>query len=291
MSGRPVLIRATATAAERAALLVATQRIAQCLATTPAAALQLACEFAGSPSQDPREPDIVIESMLPEVDSLAEPWPACEARLRARLGELARQHRLLYLVTAFRVIGGDAAPAMAAALRVRIRRLNRLAIELSRETGAALIDVDRSLADLGAHTLATDHRLDGPFATEAVTRCLAQALLATAFDDHVSATDLDAAQIHLARLAVPWPDTGAALADAARLRMVTVRSAGGRAQSAQFFSNPESRIGQHLRGLASGQIGLWDGVARLYRAIRHHGARRCAALLWHGFTQRPGGRS
>lgn len=281
----PMEVRLSATAQEQAAVRLATRRIAECLsaAGAEAVAFELQPDDA-TPTADQQGARLVIESLLPEVERFADPWSASEARVRARIDHRAAPDQLLYLMTVFRSVAADEDPATAAAKRVRIRRLNRLAVELSHQTGASIIDLDRALADVGAHALGTDFRLRGESAIEASARCIADAWLATALDDRVTATKLDAARIHLAGLARAWSEAGAALASATDLNMVAIRSSSGLTRSAQFFSTPESRISLHLRALASGKISPSDALARLLRAVRHHGLRRCTMLMWNGMT-------
>ena len=129
------------------------------------------------------EPSILVTSLLPELAALDEPWSETERRLRERYSRLGRDTgRVVYLCTVFRHIDPDQAPAVATKLRVRIRRLNRLAVELSRETGVFVIDLDRAFADVGGRSLQTDYRLRGPRALEAAADCIATTLLATGLD-------------------------------------------------------------------------------------------------------------
>ena len=78
----------------------------------------------------------------------------------------------------------------------RIRRLNLLAVEISRQTGAAIIDLDRFFANFGARPLETDCRLGGAKAADFAARIMTDALLAVGFDDDVPADVLSAAQRH-----------------------------------------------------------------------------------------------
>ena len=72
------------------------------------------------------------------------------------------------------------------ARRIRIRQLNLLAAELSQATNLQVIDLDRTLSDIGALTLQTDYRLGGTLAVAAVARCIALTLLTAGLDAHAS---------------------------------------------------------------------------------------------------------
>ena len=70
----------------------------------------------------------------------------------------------------------------------RIRRLNLMIAELSQATGVGVIDIDRTLAHIGARALQTDYRLTGSMGAETAGRVIVSALLDTGLDDLV---DLD----------------------------------------------------------------------------------------------------
>jgi hypothetical protein len=79
-------------------------------------------------------------------------------------------------------------------LRQRIRRLNLLATDLSYSTGINIIDLDRTLAHLGAGPLQTDVRLGGERATAAAADTICGALLAAGLDDVVPEALLNRSQ-------------------------------------------------------------------------------------------------
>ena len=92
----------------------------------------------------------------------------------------------ILLCTIFRHVA-DPAPDVAANERERIRRLNLLAIELSHDTGAAVVDFDRVFAHLGARPLATDHTLTGRVAAEVAAHALVANILDAGLDEIVPA--------------------------------------------------------------------------------------------------------
>lgn len=146
-------------AVDKAAELVSTSFGAA--AKTP---VNIRCEFAETEAEfdRPDAPTLVLTSLLGEMDRLDEPWADAEARLRARYAALsAGGRRVVYVCTLLRHIGEDLSRATRDARRVRLRRLNLLAVELSRELGLIVVDIDRDLAALGAASLETDYRPGG----------------------------------------------------------------------------------------------------------------------------------
>ena len=67
--------------------------------------------------------------------------------------------------------------------RIRIRRLNLLVTEISRETGLFVIDLDRELADIGANNLKTDYLLAGSLATAVAANCIAKTVISYGLDE------------------------------------------------------------------------------------------------------------
>lgn len=134
-----------------------------------------------------RAPTIAIASMQLELDRGDEPLEATAARWRERLDALVRGGVPLVVVcTVFRH-AGEPLPARAAGAppsRIeRIRRLDRLAIELSHDTGARVADLDRVVAHIGARRIGADHRLANPVAAEFAAWTIVRAALAGGLDD------------------------------------------------------------------------------------------------------------
>ena len=78
----------------------------------------------------------------------------------------------------------------------RIRRLNLLAVELSHDLDAGVIDFDRQFADIGAQVLETSYRLEGAAAREIAAYVIVKTLLAAgAFDDHVPPETIEQARV------------------------------------------------------------------------------------------------
>jgi hypothetical protein len=86
----------------------------------------------------------------------------------------------------------------------RIQKFNLLAAEVSQDTGACVVDLDRSLADLGGRLLKTDYRLTGAAAAGADT--VVSTLFRAGLDDYVTeeAQQKAAAQFEVRRAATGW---------------------------------------------------------------------------------------
>lgn len=130
-----------------------------------AAARHLARSLAmakGEPS--PVEPVFVAPDTHPLPDGAAvilsldntdgatgDAWPDIAARWRERLGRYSADGRRILLCNLPRHANSGMAHAIG-----DIRRLDRLAITLSRETGVEIVDIDRLFALCGAATARTD---------------------------------------------------------------------------------------------------------------------------------------
>jgi hypothetical protein len=189
MSGLPpIRIEAVVDEAEHPALHAAAEQLDESL---------------NRPSEDRREIDlhfspsletlvacdpgtVVIASLLPDVSRDAA-LPAIESRWRRQLSSLTTPS--IFLCTVFRHVPrgtADASPDARSATLERIRRLNLLATELSHDTGAAIIDIDRAFAHLGARALQTGYRLSGVTGAEVAAHTIVLALLSMGLDEAIS---------------------------------------------------------------------------------------------------------
>jgi hypothetical protein len=180
-------IRALVHANERSAITTMARTLQEHLTQAAAEPAAVTCSFAESFSdlQKPHEPSIIITSLLLETDNYQRDWAELEGRLRARYAALAEDAAsIVFVTTVFRHISeGDA--TQRELLRLRIRRLNRLAADLSREFGIMVIDLDRDLADIGGRRLQTDYRLGGEYAEQMAARSMARAIVSAGLDNHV----------------------------------------------------------------------------------------------------------
>jgi hypothetical protein len=96
----------------------------------------------------------------------------------------------ILLSTLFRRVG----PADSDSVDVeRLRRLNMMALFLSRSTGIEIVDIDRLFAWCGARRLATDYRCLGQHAAELGGHAIAAAIFAGGLDDFLPADVQEAA--------------------------------------------------------------------------------------------------
>ena len=181
-------IKAVVDGHEQAAVRLACARLESSLSAASGAPVVVTCAFEPTlDSLDAGEACVVIASPLAEVANHQEPWPSVERRLRQSYQRLAaKDDVVVFICTVLRHVSAEEGAAQAESKRVRIRRLNLLAAEISRETGIYVIDLDRSLADLGARTLQTDYRLSGSYAAEVAAKFMALAVISAGLDAFVS---------------------------------------------------------------------------------------------------------
>jgi len=171
---------------ERPALEAAAAQLRDGLAVAAGEPWQVAVRFVRSLDDVARAdpPTVVVASFLPEVAHAEEPIASVEARWRSGLSALAaRGDPPVLLCTVFRYVGADSTSGDVAAVRERIRRLALLAIDLSHDTGAAVVDIDRVFAHVGARVLDTDCRLRGRAAAEAAGHAIVSGVLGLDLDD------------------------------------------------------------------------------------------------------------
>jgi hypothetical protein len=262
---------------ETAALRLAFDRFSACLAELGAKAPEF--RVVEQSSGDAAQATIILSSLLPEVfaDDYGT-WDETEIRIRQRFQAVSKNGPRHYVCTVFRHVPPDAPPG----LRARIRKLNLLAAELSRATGVFIIDLDRSLADVGARAYATDFRLAGPYAAEAVAREIAATLLGTGFDaalprearDRLKAIMADWQPAH-----APVVDLSAAFRPPAPGNRTVTQFATKEAQAADFLA-------QALRGKLQPRA-MVDAARRV---IRRDGFGGFAKLVWQGVRKTAAGK-
>jgi hypothetical protein len=180
------MIEAEAGEPERPAILAGAQQLAEALAAATGAEWPIQLRFwaPGGAAATSAPGAVVVLSLLPEV-ARDEPFAETEARWRARLADLVTGAAPVLICTVFRHVAERRTPG---GLRIieRIRRLNRMAAELSHDFGVSIVDVDRAFAHIGGRTLQTDYRLNGRLATEVAGHSLVWSLLALGLDDVIS---------------------------------------------------------------------------------------------------------
>jgi hypothetical protein len=136
-------------------------------------------------ASSPKPAAIIASPGWQEADRVEEPFAETETRWRHYLNTLLPIGAQVFICTVFRHIPGRAGSGVAAPILERIRRLNRLVIQLSHDLGAGVIDIDRALAHAGAERLQTDYRLSGELAAEFAGHVVALTLLSGGLDDVV----------------------------------------------------------------------------------------------------------
>jgi hypothetical protein len=192
------------------------------------------------------------------------------------------------LCTILRHVDAAEEPRQADRIRLRLRRLNLLATELSREYGALVIDLDRMLADIGAARLDTDYRLDGAVVPDVAGKAVALTIVANALDGFVPVEAQDAARAILERY---HPEIGAA----PRMKQTSMVALGRgrRKQRVSTVTDPiqENQAGWLMRQVLMRRIGPGEAMTKLAQAVRNRGARQTTALLASGivrlFRQQP----
>ncbi len=265
---------------EAPALVVAAQRLSETLSAASGETFHVGCSVVSSTDGVDRSgnPTIVITSMLIEAENFAEPWPEVEERLRRRHLALAVDDRMIvYLLTVFRHVPADGDIAREKARRTRIRKLNLLAAELSRETGLFVIDIDRVLADIGARALTTDYRLSGPYAAGAVAKTIATTLLTTGFDAFAAFEVQEAALAALAQEPIARA-TAVTARPVIGSNTLVVRS-GRRSQRAETVGRKQDQVGTYMRQVLTRRVGLRDAAKTVSDVIARHGLWYCIAFV------------
>jgi hypothetical protein len=270
-------IRALVHANERSAITSMARTLQEHLAQAAGQPAAVTCSFAESFSdlQKPHEPSIIITSLLLETDNYQEDWGELEGRLRTRYAALAEDAAsIVFVTTVFRHISdGD-----AELLRLRIRRLNRLAADLSREYGIMVIDLDRDLADIGGRRLQTDYRLGGEHAEQVAARSMARAIVSAGLDSYVPFEVQIQVQEALAREQVSF---SAPVATEVTPSNVLVLKRGRQKQVVKTIvsTSSESHAGWLFYLLLSGKYSFKDAFLKLKGSVARRGLRASIMML------------
>jgi len=274
---------------EQEAVQLAADHIARALGQ--AAAVPWTCDCIFSPDmetlQQRSDSAVIVASLLPELEKISEPWPQVERRLRAVYVALCERGDPVFICTILRHVGQDEEPETADALMTRIRRLNLLAAEISRETGAFVIDLDRVLADIGARRLQTDYRLAGKSAAKMSGYFIAVTVIANALDAFVSFEIQDAAGAILAssRPAIADPDSGKDQVSLWQNRLSVGQGRRKQIISPVIYTVQDNYAGWLVRQVLRGAIGPAEAFRRLIEAVRRRGVWESAGMLVSGLTR------
>ncbi len=271
------------------AVQLAGRHIAQALGQATATPWTCDCVFCPDWNELHERSDsaIIVTSLVLELETILEPWPQVERRLRAAYADLCEAGKPVFICTILRHIGQDGVVETPDALMLRIRRLNLLAAEISRETGAFVIDLDRVLADIGARRLRTDYRLEGKSTTEISGHFIAETLIANALDDFVPFEIQDSAG---ALLVLSRPKIAAAPSRTEQGSLRQNRISVGQGRRRQIidpvtYTTEDNYAGWLVRQVLRGTIVPADALRRLINAIRRRGFRKSTQLLVSGLTR------
>jgi hypothetical protein len=181
----PITIEARIDPAEQAALIAGAEQLSEHLSIAiggPSWPVRLNLTPPGAPLAEGPAPHVIVTSMLPETQRLSDPMPVVEARWRAALERLTASGAAVLVCTVFRHLAERPKDGAASPLLERVRRLNRLAVELSNAFGVGVIDFDRDLTHIGGRALRSDYRLTGVLAAEVAGHAVAWALLSVGLD-------------------------------------------------------------------------------------------------------------
>ncbi len=188
---KPLSLEALVHDAERPAVIAAAELLSESLGQAASSAswpIRLNFRAPGASIPEDVSPSAIILSLLPEVAATSEPIADTEARWRPYLDGLLAGGVPVFLSTVFRHVSDRPRDGGSNPVLERIRRLNRMALDLSHDLGVAVIDVDRAFAHIGGRTLQTDFRLTGVLAAEVGGHTIAWALLSFGLDDTVDPT-------------------------------------------------------------------------------------------------------
>jgi len=224
---------------------------------------------------------VIVTSVAVPLAHMDLPWEQVEQQLRASYAVLCQIGVPVMICTALRHVSLEGDATTAARKLRRLRQLNLLATKLSHEYGVIVIDLDRILADIGAHSLNTDYRLRGAEVVGVAGNAIARGIVANALDAFVSVNVQDSA---CAALEKNRPAIGPAPIAPTNLMAM------GKGRRKQLVSTvtdavQENHVGWLVRQFLTRQIGPGEAFAKFVQAVRRRGARESAMLLISGLAQ------
>jgi hypothetical protein len=289
-----IILRAVVDSSEQASLRHAAELLTSSLSAASDAPVLVSCQF--EPSLDSLalksdDPCVKIASLLPEVTNFEKPWPDVAIRLRQTFQNLIYDDGpVLFLSTVFRHV--PLSDSAAVSKRIRIRRLNLFAAEISRETGACVIDLDRSLADIGAKRLDTDYRLGGSHATEAAAKYTALAVIAGGLDAFVPFEVQDAAKEIIANQTINLKSVGETISPDMLLPNYLKLGAGRRRQvvATVVGTDKDDYAGWLVQLLVTRQLGIGDAFRKFGKSVARRGFWASVAMVASALRQVARGR-
>jgi hypothetical protein len=219
---------------------------------------------------------IRLASLVPELLQLDEAWPESETRLNAACEALGAGGDPVFICTVLRHAGYDEDADLLYRRRVRIRRLNLLAMELSRQIGVFVIDIDRVVADIGGRNLQTDYRLNSPEAAAVAGHTIALCIVANGLDVFVPIETQDKA-----REIILQNTPRASLARDLVPANVMALGRGRRKQTVATVIDTEfdNQVGRLLRQMLKRELAPAEALDKLIQAVRRRGLMESGALL------------
>ena len=284
MTVRSVPLVVAVTANEQAIVDRASGHLGDALSRASGELWTCTCTFTAEPKElaGVTAGAVVVTSLLLPLANLDRPWSAVEQELHATYKALCESGDTVMICTILRHVDATEEAGRAARIRRRIRKLNLLATELSRQYGAFVIDLDRVLADVGGRHLKTDFRLGGTVAAEFASKTVALYIATNALDPFVAVKIQDKACAILEgeRAAVR-------LATEQMMTDVMALGQGRRRQRVATVTDAveENHVSWLVRQVLKGRVGGREAFGKLAGAIRRRGARESAALLITGVSR------
>jgi hypothetical protein len=288
MNATPVPIVAMVSMAERAAIDGACGNMVRALGEASGTPWKCDCRFVQDHAdlQNAHAGSILVASLVLEVDA-PEPWTDVEQRLRRIYAGLCDRGNPTFICTVLRHTGADEPDASRR--RIRIRRLNLLAAEISREHGAFVIDIDRLLADVGARRLGTDYRLQGAAAADWAGNAIAMEIILNGLDAFASVDVQDRARAVLAEYKSA---VALALPEIRPLNLISMGQ-GRRKQivTTVIDTDQEAHVGWLIQQVLKRQIPPLEASNKLLQAVRRRGPKESLAMLASGVVRLIGKRT
>jgi hypothetical protein len=183
-SARSIPILAVVTPNEHAIVEAAARYLADALKQVTGEAWACSCSFAPdlASAAGATTASVIMTSLVVALAQLDTPWEDVERDLRSSYATLGETGNPVMICTVLRHVEASGDFEKADRTRRRLRELNLLATELSREYGALVIDLDRTLSHIGARRLKTDYRLGGAAVSDVAAKSVALSIAASALD-------------------------------------------------------------------------------------------------------------
>ena len=275
---------------QEAALNRAAKLLETALSDASGSQVSVQCQFVDSLEnlKGSDERCVVIAPLLSEVANYQQPWAAVADRLSESYRGLANaenaDQKSVFICTVFRRVPTNEIDAQSRL--IMIRRLNLLAAELSRETGFFVVDLDRSLADIGAAKIETDYRLQGAYAEAVVAREIALAVVSAGLDAFLPFEVQDAAKLSIGQTELGLASSRITATNSLPSNVLALGS-GRRKQvvAAVVDTDTEGHVGWLFRLLITGRLSPREAVSKLGRSISRRGLRASSAMVFSAARQ------